>query len=335
MTARFKVLLYESIHHEGTELLEKKCALIYARSYDEKDLIEQAADVDAIIIRANGAVTKAIIEASPNLKVIGRHGVGLDAIDLQAAGEKGIRVVYTPMANKESVAEHFVALALMLAKKMRPADIALRGCRWQARYELIGTELYGKTLGVLGFGRIGQQTARICRHGFNMKIIYYDQTDYPEVAAELQASRVDEKKIFSDADFISINLPLSPQTRHFMNAQRLALMKPTAFVINMARGPVWREADVVAALQHNRIAGAGADVYEVEPIQPDNPLLKLDNFVGTPHMSAHTKEGMIRMSMVARDVLAVLEGREPEFPVACNAELDSKAGVARRRLGGD
>jgi D-3-phosphoglycerate dehydrogenase / 2-oxoglutarate reductase len=322
---KFKVLLYESMHREGTALLEKKCALIYARSYDEKDLIEQASDVDAIIIRANGAVTNAIIASSPNLKVIGRHGVGLDAIDLGAAEKKGIRVVYTPMANKESVAEHFVALALMLAKKMRPADIALRGCRWQARYELIGTELCGKTLGVLGFGRIGQQTARICRHGFNMKIIYYDQTDYPEAEAELQASRVDEKVLFSNADFISINLPLLPQTRHFVNAQRLALMKPTAFVINLARGPVWREADVVAALQHNTIAGAGSDVYETEPIQPDNPLLKLDNFVGTPHMSAHTEEGMIRMSMVARDVLAVLEGREPEFPVVCDADLDSKA----------
>jgi D-3-phosphoglycerate dehydrogenase len=325
MTARFKVLLYESMHREGTELLEKKCALSYARSFDEKDLIEQAADVDAIIIRANGAVTKAIIESSPNLKVIGRHGVGLDAIDLEAAEKRGIRVVYTPMANKESVAEHFVALALMLAKKMRPADIALRGNRWQARYELIGTELYGKTVGVLGFGRIGQQTARICRHGFNMKVIYHDQTDYLEIEAELKASRVDEKTLFSNADFISINLPLSPQTWHFVNAQRLALMKPTAFVINMARGPVWREADVVEALQRNRIAGAGADVYENEPIQPDNPLLKLDNFVGTPHMSAHTEEGMIRMSLVARDVLAVLEGREPEFPVAYTAELDSKA----------
>ena len=332
MAARFKVLLFESIHRDGTELLEKKCALIYAKSYDEKDLIEQASDVDAIIIRANGAVTRAIIESSPNLKVIGRHGVGLDAIDLEAAEKKGIRVVYTPMANKESVAEHFVALALMLAKKMRPADIALRGCRWQARYELIGIELYGKTLGVLGFGRIGQQTARICRHGFNMKIIYYDQTDYPEVEAELKASRVGEKTLFSDADFISINLPLLPQTRHFVNAQRLDLMKPTAFVINMARGPVWREADVVEALQQNRIAGAGSDVYETEPIQPENPLLKLDNFVGTPHMSAHTEEGMIRMSMVARDVLAVLEGREPEFPVVYIADLDSKARVARRRL---
>lgn len=315
MAPRFKVLLYESMHSEGTELLQAKCDLIYANSYDEKDLLSQAADVDAIIIRANGSVSKAIIESSTKLKVIGRHGVGLDAIDLEAAKENGVKVVYTPMANKESVAEHFVALALMLAKKMRLADIALRDCRWQARYELIGTELYGKTLGVLGFGRIGQQTARICKHGFNMKIFYYDQLDYPEAQAELDAERVDETTLFKNADVISINLPLLPETRHFVNAELLNYMKPSAFLINMARGPIWKEADVVEALQDNRIAGAGSDVYEAEPIRPDNPLLVLDNFVGTPHMSAHTEEGMIRMSMVAEDVLAVLEGEEPEYPV--------------------
>ncbi len=315
MGSKFKVLLYEPMHSKGIELLEEKCNLIYATSYEEEDLIGQAADVDAIILRANGSVSKAIIESSSKLKVIGRHGVGLDTVDLDTAKKCGVKVVYTPMANKESVAEHFVGLALMLAKKMRLADIALRDCQWQVRYEYIGTELCAKTLGVLGFGRIGQQTARICKHGFNMSILYYDQIDYPEAEAELNAKRVDEKTLFSDADFISINMPLLPDTRHFVNAELLNLMKPSAFLINMARGPIWKEADVVKALKDKRIAGAGSDVYEIEPITPDNPLLKLDNFVGTPHMSAHTEEGMIRMSMVAKDVLAVLEGREPEFAV--------------------
>ncbi|MGD9180151.1 MAG: hydroxyacid dehydrogenase [Desulfobacterales bacterium] len=315
MESRFKILLYEDMHREGTELLEKKCNLIYAASHDEKDLIDQVADVDGIIIRANGSVTQDIIESGSKLKVIGRHGVGLDAIDLEAARKNGVRVVYTPMAAKESVAEHFVGLALMLAKKMRLADMALRDGRWQARYELIGSELYGKTLGVLGFGRIGQQTARICKCGFNMQILYYDQLDYAEAEAELNAERVDESTLFKKADFISINLPLLPETRHFVNTKLLNYMKPSAFLINMARGPIWNEADVISALKDKRIAGAGSDVYEIEPISPDNPLLKLDNFAGTPHMSAHTEEGMIRMSMVAKDVLAVLEGREPEYPV--------------------
>jgi len=315
MGKRFKVLLYESMHQEGTALLEENCDVVYARSYDEQELIDQVSDVDAIIIRANGAVSEKVIAAADNLKVIGRHGVGLDAIDLEAAKKRGIRVVYTPLANRESVAEHFVALALILAKKIRQADIALRDGYWQARYELIGTELRGKTLGVLGFGRIGRQTARICRGGFDMRILYYDPIEYPQAEKELDAARVDEKLLFETSDFISINMPLLPETRHFVNAELLNLMKPTACVVNMARGPIWSEADVAEALQANRIAGAGADVYEVEPATADNPLLKLDNFVGTPHMSAHTEEAMILMSLVARDVLSVLEGKDPEFPV--------------------
>jgi D-3-phosphoglycerate dehydrogenase len=310
----FKILLYENMHSEGIALLSENCDLVYARSFAEDDIIDQVADVDGIIIRANGAVSKKVMAAAPKLKVVGRHGVGLDAVDMVAARQRGIKVVYTPQANKESVAEHFVALSLMLAKKIRLADIALRDCRWQARYELIGAELKGKTLGVLGFGRIGQQTARICKNGFAMKILYVDQLSFPEADKELETSRVDEKILFKEADFISVNLPLLPETRHYVNADLISLMKPSAFLINMARGPIWQEADVVAALQEKRIAGAGSDVYEVEPISADNPLLKLENFVGTPHMSAHTEEAMIRMSMVAKDVLAVLEGREPQYP---------------------
>jgi D-3-phosphoglycerate dehydrogenase len=222
MGKKFKALLYESMHQAGTQLLEEKCEVIYARSYDEKDIIGQVADVDAIIIRANGAVTEKIIEAAPNLKVIGRHGVGLDAIDLAAAKKGGVKVVYTPQANKESVAEHFVVLALMLAKKIRLADIALRDNNWQARYELIGTELRGKTLGVLGFGRIGQQTARICRFGFNMRVLYFDPIEFPAAERELDAQRVDEKALFKAADFISINMPLLSET-HRYGTKRMSL----------------------------------------------------------------------------------------------------------------
>jgi D-3-phosphoglycerate dehydrogenase len=307
--------MYEQMHPKGTELLAEKCDLTYAESYEENSIIGQAKDVDGIVIRANGTVSRAIIESSPKLKVIGRHGVGLEAIDLEAAKERGVKVVYTPTGNMESVAEHFVALALMLSKKMRLADMALRDGYWQARYELIGTELREKTLGVMGFGRIGQRTAIICRNGFDMKVLYYDVVDYPETEKQLDATRVSQETLFSEADFISINLPLLPATRHLVNADLLNLMKPTAFIINMARGPIWKEEDVVKVLQGKRIAGVGSDVYESEPPPNDHPLFKLDTFVGTPHMSAHTEESMIRMSMVAKDVLAVLEGREPEFPV--------------------
>jgi len=315
MTSRFKVLLYEAMHAEGTKLLEKKCDVIYAKSFEESHLISLVGDADAIVIRANGAVSRAVIDAAGRLKVIGRHGVGLDGIDLAAARERGITVVYTPVANTESVAEHFVAMALMLAKKMKQGDIAVRQGNWKARYELIGTELRGKTLGVLGFGRIGQQTARICHYGFSMPVIYYDVINYPEAEAEFKAVRADMEEVCRRADFISVNLPLLPGTRGCINAGLIGHMKPSAILINVARGPIWNEADVLEALKTGRIAAAGADVFEEEPTSAQNPLFAADNFVGTPHMAAHTNEAMIRMSLVARDVLAVLEGRGPEFPV--------------------
>ncbi len=315
MESRPKILLYEQMHSEGTNLLAKTCDLVYAESFEEEKLIEQASEAAGILIRANGAVSRTIIEASPKLKVVGRHGVGLDAIDLEAAKEHGVRVVYTPVANMESVAEHFVGLALILAKKMRLADIEMRARNWQARYELIGTELRDKILGVMGFGRIGQQTARICHGGFNMKVLYHDVIDFPDAERELNATRVAPESLFAQSDFISINLPLIPSTRHMVNEDLIGHMKPKAFLINMARGPIWKEDDVVKALQEKRIMGVGSDVYETEPPPDDHPLFKMDSFAGTPHMSAHTEEAMIRMSLVAKDMIAVLEGREPEFPV--------------------
>jgi D-3-phosphoglycerate dehydrogenase len=315
MSSRFKVLLYEPMHEEGIKLLEEKCDVVFPDSLEEENLIGRARDADAIIIRAKGAVTKNLIDSASRLKVIGRHGVGLENIDLMAAKERGIEVVYTPVANTQSVAEQFVALTFVLAKQLRVADMALRAGNWNARYELLGKELHGKTLGVVGFGRIGKQTARICRNGLGMSVLYYDVIDFPEAEQELDAKRVDLKHLFSKADFISINLPLLPQTRGIVNADLLKLMKPTAFLVNMARGPVWNEADVVTALKENWIAGVGSDVYEVEPASADNPLFTMDNFVGSPHMAAHTEESMARMSMVSRDILAVLEGRKPEFPV--------------------
>jgi D-3-phosphoglycerate dehydrogenase len=315
MESKPKILMYEEMHSEGTNLLAEKYDLVYAESYEEEKLIEQASGAAGILIRANGAVSKTIIESSPKLKVVGRHGVGLDGIDLEAAKANGVTVVYTPVANMESVAEHFVGLALILAKKMRLADIEMRAGNWQSRYELIGTELRGKVLGVMGFGRIGQQTARICRGGFNMKVLYHDVIDFPDAEKELNATRVAPESLFADADFISINLPLIPSTRHMVNEDLIKHMKPSAFLINMARGPIWKEDDVIKALREKRIMGVGSDVYEAEPPPDDHPLFKMDSFAGTPHMSAHTEEAMIRMSLVAKDMIAVIEGREPEFKV--------------------
>ena len=315
MAIRHNVLLLEPMHAAGTQLLEKNCDVTYANSVEEDHLAQQVADVDAIVIRAKGVISQRVIESAPRLKVIGRHGVGLDNIDLKTAASRGIKVVYTPTANAQSVAEHFVGLAMTLAKKIRTADQALRRGNWGVRLELRCTELQGKTLGVVGFGRVGRQTARICRNGFDMKVLYHDVMDFPDEHKELGARRVELAKLFAEADFISINVVLSAQTRGLIDRELLKLMKPTAYIINMARGPIWNEQDLYAVLKDNQIAGAGADVFEAEPPPKDHPLFGLDNFVGTPHMAAHTEESLIRMSMVARDVLKVLEGEEPEFGV--------------------
>lgn len=315
MTSRPKVLLFEPIHPKGTNFLEESCQVVYPESLEEDQLIRQVGDVEGILIRADGNVSRRLMESAPLLKVVGRHGVGVDNIDLKAARERGITVVYTPTANAQSVAEHFLGLALMLAKKLKPADASLREGNWEARYELSVTELFGKTLGVLGFGRIGKQTARVCRQSFDMSVLYYDIANFPEAEEELGAKKVPLEQLFTEGDFISINLPLVPQTKGLIGADLLRLMKPTAYLINMARGALWIEADIAAALKDQRIAGVGSDVFEEEPPSIDNPLFDLENFIGTPHMAAHTEEALSRMSMVAGDIVKVLEGQAPEFPL--------------------
>lgn len=315
MAKKFNVLLYEKMHTVGTAMLEEKCNLNYAESHEEEYLVKKAMGMDALIIRANGAITRTIIEANPSLKVIGRHGVGLDAIDLTAAKNAGVKVVYTPVANTVSVAEHFMALTLNLAKRIQSADAELRKGNWQARHVLEPFELNGKKLGVCGFGKIGQQIARMCQKGLNMEVLYNDVVEWPDVAKELGARKVEIEQLFGESDVISINLPLLEATKQSVNKSLLQLMKPTAILVNMARGPIWKEEDVYDVLKNKLIAGVASDVFEVEPASVDNPLFSLHTFVGTPHMSAHSEEAMIKMSLVAEDVLNVLEGRAPQFPV--------------------
>ncbi len=318
MTAQpptFRVLLYEPMHEEGTRLLRSRGEVVVAPALDEGTLVSIIRDMDAVVIRANGRVSRTVVEAAPRLKVIGRHGVGLENVDIAAATERGIWVVSTPEANSESVAEHFVGLALMLSKRMLEADQALRAGQWSVRYEYIGRELYGKTLGVVGFGRIGRTTARICHHGFGMPVIYYDvMAPPPDVERETRARRVGLEELLRTADYVSLNLPLTPETRHIIGREQIRTMKPTAYLMNLGRGPLWDEQAVREALEQQWIAGAGTDVFEEEPTAKDNPLFGHRRFVCTPHMAAHTDEAMRRMSLVAEDVVAVLEGKEPRWP---------------------
>ena len=303
------------MHEAGKNLLKERGEIFFAKSLDEACLMEEVRECDGIIIRANGKVSRRVIESAPRLKVIGRHGVGVENIDLDTATEKGIWVVNTPDANDISVAEHFFGLALILSKILKKADVALREGRWEARYEYIGRELHGKTLGILGFGRIGRAVGRIGHQGFDMKVLYYDALRYEETEKEIGAKKVSLGEVLSQSDFISINLPMLPLTKGLLKEREFGLMKPSAYIINLARGPIWDEKALCAALKERRIAGAGTDVFETEPTPKDNPLFRLENFIATPHMAAHTEEALKRMSLVAEDVIRILEGKTPVHPV--------------------
>jgi len=312
---KFKVLLYEDMREEGKAILKEKAELLFAKSLEEDHLLEQVKAIDGIIVRANGKVTRKMMESAPRLKVIGRHGVGVENIDVVTATEKGIWVVNTPDANDLSVAEHFFGLALMLSKMLKKGDLALRQGRWEARYQYIGNELHGKTLGILGFGRIGKSVGRIGYRGFGMKVLYYDAVRYEEAEKEIEAVRVTLDEVMSLSDFISINLPMLPATKGLIGEKEFRRMKPRAYIINLARGPIWDEKALYQVLKEGRIAGAASDVFEVEPAAKDHPLFELENFIGTPHSAAHTEEALKKMSLVAVDVLRVLEGMEPVYPV--------------------
>lgn len=312
------VLLFEPIHARALDDLERRAEVRFADNLDEDALLKTVADVEGIIIRANGRVTRKLMEAAPKLKVVARHGTGVEAIDIQAADELGIKVVNSPDANYESVAEQCLAFMLILAKRIRQADLAIRAGDWDARYRLIGVELLDKTLGLVGFGRIGQRVAEMARRALSMSILYFDLLEYPEQERSLDARRVELNALLEESDVVSVHVPLLPATRGLIDEDVLRKMKPHAFLINSSRGPVIDQPALIKALQQNWIAGAGLDVYDPEPLPPDDPLLSLENVILSPHMAGHTDEALYRMAQVAEDVMRVIEGERPQHPVEWN-----------------
>lgn len=310
----FRVLLYEDMHPAGKQLLAEKADLVFAHSLEQDALIDQVKDVDALIIRANGAVTARLMDGAPKLKVIGRHGVGLETIDLDAARERGIVVCNTPVANVESVAEHAVGLMLAVSKHILRADKAIREGRWEVRYQYIGQELWGRTLGLIGMGRIGGRVAEICHLAFKMPVLYYDIASYPQAEEALGAVNLPLNEVLAQGDYVSVHVPLLPATRGLIGPEQFRLMKKGAIFINTARGPIVDETALLEALTAEHLAGAGLDVYAIEPTT-DNRLFNLENVVLSPHMAAHTDDALQAMSLVAADVLRVLEGQEPVYRV--------------------
>ncbi len=312
MPGQFKVLLVEKIDEAGLKLLEGVGEVKLASKASEETLIEESRDVDAIVIRALGRITAKVMDNAPRLKVVGRHGVGVDNIDVEAATRRGIAVVYTPEANAEAVADHTMGLIIASAKNIVQGSYALKSKgNWNFRYEQRGTDVYGKTLGIIGLGRIGRRVAKRAK-GFDMKVLVYDPYVNKDSASKVGVELVDLETLLRFSDFITIHVPLTEETRKLLDEREFSLMKPEAFLVNTSRGGVVDERAMIKALSTGKLAGAGLDVFEKEPPDPENLLFKFDNVVVTPHMASHTVESLRKMAVeVAEGVVKVLKGETP------------------------
>jgi len=279
----------------------------YNRLMTEEELTQSLKDADAVVLGIDKCSRK-VIESLKRVRVIGRHGVGLDNVDLDAATEKGIVVTYTPHVNADSVADHTWALIMALARKIIPADVSTKAGRWEGT-KFIGIELSGKTLGILGLGAIGQRVAKRAR-GFDMNILYHDKRRNEALEREIGVTYVDFEQLLRKSDILTIHAALTSETKRMIGTRELRMMKKTALLINTARGEIIDEKMLVQALREGWIAGAALDVFEREP--PEQ-FLDVGNVVLTPHMSSYTFEALRRMdTMVAEDIAKVLAGKKPE-----------------------
>jgi phosphoglycerate dehydrogenase-like enzyme len=288
--------------------LVERCEVHMTNAKDGPELATELAAADVLVARRDW-VGRATLEAAPRLRGIVTPGVGVEKVDVAAATELGIAVANSP-GNSVTVAESALLLMLALAKRLTMWMRAARSSTEPTR-GLHGIELRGKTLGLVGLGRIGRITAELAR-AFGMHVLAYD----PYVAESPLAELTSLEEVLRRADFVSLHPVLTPETFHLINAERLALMKPTAYLINTSRGGVIDEAALIEALRNGRLAGAGLDVFEVEPPARDNPLLEMPNVICTPHGLSHTDESMLRCaSMTEENVLALLDGRLPPYLV--------------------
>ncbi len=310
-----KILIIESIHEKCIALFGDQFDVRVASDPSAATVMREIKGVAGVIVR-KAPFTREIIEVADALKVIGRHGVGVDNVDVQSATERGILVTNAPNANTSSVAEMTVIMLGALARQIVTRDREMRAGNWAIRTGAT-TELGGKTLGIIGLGRIGSEVARRVSAAYHMKVMVFDPYSTPEKARELGVAPVASiEDVLREADAVSLHTPLTPETRGLINAARLRLMKPTAFLLNLARGPIVEEKALYEALKIGTIAGAALDAYDQEPPPVDSPLFELDNVIHSPHAASLTKEGVVRMATTAaQGVLDVLMGKRPEFLV--------------------
>ncbi len=250
---------------------------------------------EGLVVRSGIKVTKEILEAGTRLKLVGRAGVGVDNIDVEAATRRGILVMNAPMGNVTAAAEHSFGLMLAIARNIARGDRTLRAGKWE-RNQMVGAELEGRTLGIVGLGKIGAKLSGYAK-AFGMRAVAYDPIVTKERAAELGVELVAFDRLLELADFVSIHVPMTDQTRHMFDARAFSRMKRTSRIVNVSRGGIIDEKALYDALENKVIAGAALDVYETEPPGPDFPLLKLDGITLTPHLGASTEEAQVRVAV--------------------------------------
>ncbi|MEE8361685.1 MAG: phosphoglycerate dehydrogenase [Gemmatimonadales bacterium] len=330
MNHKYRVLIADKITPEGLAPLEDDDRFELERriGLDQEALADALVDFDAVLVRSTTKISAEALAKTERLKVIGRAGVGVDTIDVAAATKKGIPVLNAPAGNTTSAAELTFALLMALARRIPAADRSMKAGEWN-RSQLAGTELSGKTLGLVGAGRVGGEVARRAR-AFDMRVLVYDPYLTDEQAERLGITRVELDEALSQADFVSIHVPLTDSTRGLIGPRELSLMKPGAMLVNAARGEVVDEAALVDALIQNHLGGAALDVYATEPLPQDHPLRQLDNIILTPHLGASTGEAQRSVALeIAEGVRdALLEG---DLSRAVNAPSIGGAEMQRLR----
>ncbi len=311
-----KILITDKMAEEAVQLLKDEGHDVVYNEMDAITLLKEIPKYDALMVRGRTKAVKEIVEAGAqgNLKVIGRAGIGVDNVDIKAAATHGIAVVNAPTGSTISVAELAIGHMLSLSRHLYKADATMKRGEW-VKKQLKGSELHGKTLGLVGCGNIGKVTAKLAQ-AFGMSVIGYDPFLSQANLKKDSIKKVEELgALMSQADFISLHLPHTEQTHHIINKEMIAKMKPSACLVNCARGGTVDEQALYDALRNGKIAGAGLDVFEQEP-PTNNPLLTLDNVMLTPHLGANTNEGQIRAGTVcAEQIIKVLNGEKADYLV--------------------
>lgn len=310
---KYRVLITEPIHKVGVDILKKETDIIQLpQGSSIQDLLTTAPKVDAIVTRGPMELTREVFRSSPRLRVVGLHGIGYDHIDVNAAKEMGKIVFNTPDALTVSVAEMALALMLSLIRRIVSSDKAVRAGEWQRKYDdLVGNELMGKKIGIIGMGRIGEALARRL-NCFKVSIKYFDIIRKQELEKELKIEYGSIDDILEVSDVITLHIPASPKTHHLIDRRRFEKMKKGVYIVNTARGSVIDQDALVEALKSGKVAGAALDVFQKEPLSKIHPLTEMDNVILTPHIGASSTEAMMRMAIqVTEEMLKALKGEEP------------------------